>query len=88
MLTHTTHTQQTNNYTCILGIQTCFYNGMDDYAKMWLQLAFPFYLIFIAMAIHNNYVANKPILKFGFYILLDKYPVVAKWLTFVIECEP
>ena len=31
-----------------LGIPTCFYNGMDDYAKMWLQLAFPFYLIFIA----------------------------------------
>ena len=31
-----------------LGIQTCFYNGMDDYTKMWLQLAFPFYLMFIA----------------------------------------
>ena len=31
-----------------LGIKTCFYNGMDDYAKMWLQLAFPFYLILIA----------------------------------------
>ena len=31
-----------------LGIQTCFFNGMDDYAKMWLQLAFPCYLIFIA----------------------------------------
>jgi len=31
-----------------LGIQTCFYNGMDDYTKMWLQLAFPFYLILIA----------------------------------------
>ena len=31
-----------------LGIPMCFYNGMDDYAKMWLQLAFPFYLIFIA----------------------------------------
>ena len=31
-----------------LGIQTCFYNGMDDYAKMWLQLAFSFYLISIA----------------------------------------
>ena len=31
-----------------LGIKTCFYNGMDDYAKMCLQLAFPFYLIFIA----------------------------------------
>ena len=34
-----------------LGIQTCFYNGMDDYAKMWLQLAFPFYLISIATLI-------------------------------------
>ena len=21
-----------------LGIETCFYNGMDSYAKMWLQL--------------------------------------------------
>ena len=30
-----------------LGIPTCFYNGMDDYAKMWLQLAFPSYLILI-----------------------------------------
>ena len=34
-----------------LGIQTCFYDGMDDYAKMWLQLAFPFYLIFIATSL-------------------------------------
>ncbi|XP_065908038.1 uncharacterized protein [Dysidea avara] len=31
-----------------LGIETCFCNGMDDYAKMWLQLVFPIYLIFIA----------------------------------------
>ena len=31
-----------------LGIKTCFYSGMGDYAKMWLQLGFPFYLIFIA----------------------------------------
>ena len=34
-----------------LGIQACFYNGMDDYAKVWLQLAFPFYLIFIATSL-------------------------------------
>jgi len=34
-----------------LGIETCFYNGMDDYAKMWLQLAFPVYLIFIAISL-------------------------------------
>ena len=31
-----------------LGIETCFYNDMTDYAKMWLQLAFPSYLILIA----------------------------------------
>ena len=34
-----------------LGIETCFYNGMDDYARMWLQLAFPAYLIVIATII-------------------------------------
>ena len=34
-----------------LGIETCFYNGMDDYVKIWLQLAFPFYLILIATLI-------------------------------------
>ena len=27
-----------------LGIQTCFYQGMDMYAKTWLQFAFPIYL--------------------------------------------
>ena len=32
-----------------LGIETCFYNGMDDYAKTWLQLLFPAYLIMIAI---------------------------------------
>ena len=31
-----------------LGIETCFYNGMDDYSKIWFQLTFPFYLILIA----------------------------------------
>ena len=28
-----------------LGIETCFYNGMDSYSKMWLQLFFPLYRI-------------------------------------------
>ncbi|XP_065917477.1 uncharacterized protein [Dysidea avara] len=31
-----------------LGVEVCFYDGMDGYMTMWLQLAFPFYLIFIA----------------------------------------
>ena len=30
-----------------LGIETCFYDGMDIYAKTWLQLVFPFYLFFL-----------------------------------------
>ena len=34
-----------------LGIETCFYNGMDDYAKVWLQLVFPVYLIMIAITL-------------------------------------
>ena len=34
-----------------LGIETCFYDGMDEYVKMWLQLAFPLYLILIATLI-------------------------------------
>ena len=34
-----------------LGIETCFYNGMDSYAKMWLQLFFPLYLMTIAVSI-------------------------------------
>ena len=31
-----------------LGIETCFYDGMEKYAKIWLQLAFPSYLVTIA----------------------------------------
>lgn len=27
-----------------LGIKTCFYNGMDKYAKTWLQFVFPVYI--------------------------------------------
>ena len=34
-----------------LGITTCFYNGMDNYAKAWLQLTFPAYLILIATSL-------------------------------------
>jgi len=34
-----------------LGIETCFYNGMNGFVKMFLQLFFPFYLIIIAFSI-------------------------------------
>ena len=34
-----------------LGIETCFYDGMDEYAKTWLQFAFPIYIWLISGAI-------------------------------------
>ena len=34
-----------------LGIKTCFYNGMDDYTKVWLQMLFPSYLILLTIAL-------------------------------------
>ena len=34
-----------------LGIETCFYDGMNGYTKIWLQLAFPLYLMIIAFAL-------------------------------------
>ena len=34
-----------------LGIETCFFDGMDGYAKMWLQLTFPCYLMMIAFTL-------------------------------------
>lgn len=40
-----------------LGIETCFYKGMTDFDKQWLQLVFPFYLIFIVglIAVGSRY---------------------------------
>ena len=34
-----------------LGIDTCFYNGMNTYFKTWLQLAFPVYIFFLVAVI-------------------------------------
>ena len=34
-----------------LGIESCFYNGMDDYTKTWLQFCFPIYLIMIITSV-------------------------------------
>ena len=33
------------------GIEACFYNGMNSYAKQWLQFAFPLYLWMIIIVI-------------------------------------
>ena len=34
-----------------LGIETCFYDGMDMYAKTWLELLFPLYILALVGAI-------------------------------------
>ena len=40
-----------------LGIETCFFNGMDMYARTWLQFAFPLYIwaIVFAMIVSSRY---------------------------------
>ena len=41
-----------------LGIETCFYDGLDAYAKTWLQFMFPLYIwlivILIIVGTHNS----------------------------------
>ena len=34
-----------------LGIEVCFYDGLDAYAKTWFQFVFPFYIWFIVIVI-------------------------------------
>ena len=46
-----------------LGIETCFYNGMDTYAKTWLQFVFPLYVwilvgIIIIVSHYSQRIAN------------------------------
>ena len=39
-----------------LGIQTCFYNGMDAYAKTWLELVFPVYIwVIVGFLVYISY---------------------------------
>ena len=50
-----------------LGIETCFYQGMDMYVKTWLQFAFPIYLWGISgllIFLSNRFVAISRLLKF------------------------
>ena len=39
-----------------LGIQTCFYSGMDAYAKTWLELVFPVYIwVIVGSLVYISY---------------------------------
>ena len=46
-----------------LGIETCFFDGLDSYWKTWLQFVFPFYILGIIILI---------------IILSDRYPFAAR----------
>ena len=48
-----------------LGIETCFYNGMDAYAKVWLQFAFPFYIWSVIVLVMVVSTFSKRISKLG-----------------------
>ena len=49
-----------------LGIETCFYNGMDTYIKTWMQFAFPLYVwILVGMIIVGSYYSGKVASIFG-----------------------
>ena len=49
-----------------LGIETCFYNGMDDYVKMWFQFAFPLYVwALVGVIIVGSYYSGRVASIFG-----------------------
>ena len=49
-----------------LGIETCFYNGMDAYEITWMQFAFPLYVwTLVGMIIVGSYYSGKVASIFG-----------------------
>ena len=49
-----------------LGIEICFYNGMDAYAKTWMQFAFPLYVwALVGMVIVGSHYSGRVARTFG-----------------------
>ena len=49
-----------------LGIETCFYNGMDAYVKTWLQFVFPLYVwTLVGMIIIGSHYSGRVAKVFG-----------------------
>ena len=49
-----------------LGIEVCFYNGMDEYARTWLQFVFPLYIwTLVGMIIIFSYYSSRISKVFG-----------------------
>jgi hypothetical protein len=84
-----------------LGIDTCYFPGMDTYIKTWLQLAFPAYIIFLVILVivissystkFSNLIGKKdPVATLATLILLSYAKLVAvcfKSLTVGILAYP
>ena len=64
-----------------LGIDTCYFSGMDTYTKTWLQLVFPVYVILLVMLViivssysakFSNFIGQKdPVATLATLILLS-----------------
>ena len=49
-----------------LGIETCFFNGMDAYVKTWMQFVFPLYVwALVGMIIVGSYYSGRVASVFG-----------------------
>ena len=49
-----------------LGIETCFFSGMNAYQKTWLQFAFPLYIwLLVGAIIVTSYYSSKAMKIFG-----------------------
>ena len=72
-----------------LGIETCFYDGLDAYAKTWLQFVFPIYIwlmvIIIIIASHYSTKVSKAIPNNALQVLATLFLLsYAKILRIVI----
>ena len=76
-----------------LGIETCFYNGMDAYAKVWLQFVFPFYIwsiIVLVMVISrfskriSKLLGSNPIAALTTPVLLS-YAKILRAIVFAVS---
>ena len=66
-----------------LGLEVCFYNGMDAYGKVWLQLAFQCYVITLLVLV---ILSCKYSQKFA-NLLMDKNPVATLATLLLLSYE-
>lgn len=62
-----------------IGIDTCFFNGMDAYQKTWIELLFPTYLIFLVVLL---IIISEYSTKFA--VLISRKNPVATLATLIL----